>query len=124
MSRNEIGFSEPLPVRGGCHAWISFDLASPQRREVVLDDERGFVAGFDYSGGPSAEAWILDLSAEAATASPVPTLHLLFRIQQSSDVISLTTCLQARAHRQGRRVPIQPRKEPHLPVDVRLTLAN
>jgi hypothetical protein len=37
VSRNEVDFSEPLSVRAACHAWISFDVASPRRAEVIIE---------------------------------------------------------------------------------------
>jgi hypothetical protein len=40
VSRKEIIFSEPLPVRAACHARISFDIDSPRRAEVLIDHLR------------------------------------------------------------------------------------
>ena len=40
MSKREIIFSEPLPVQAGCQAWISFDIASPQRGEIMIEHLR------------------------------------------------------------------------------------
>ena len=40
MSRSEIIFSEPLPVRAACHARISFDIASPRRAEIIIEHLR------------------------------------------------------------------------------------
>lgn len=37
MSQRESIFSEPLPVRAACHAWISFDVASPRGAELVIE---------------------------------------------------------------------------------------
>jgi hypothetical protein len=37
VSRNEIIFGEPLPVRAACHARIGFDVASPRRAEVIIE---------------------------------------------------------------------------------------
>lgn len=40
MSKSKSTFSEQLPVRAACHARITFDIASPQRAEVIIEHLR------------------------------------------------------------------------------------
>ena len=37
MLKRESIFSEPLPVRAACHAWISFAIASPPGAELIIE---------------------------------------------------------------------------------------